>query len=214
MRKHMVAAVLMSGAVLSTACSSVATSNPQSFRAAARTTTQRPSVTVPPTIADHLTAYGASAASWKASHQRDADYMGLPAYGPTISTPEGPTPQYVVSCCIEQDREAGNVTQYYEMLPNGTSLDAARAAALRELPSDAQAVSFVTSDPAYQRSGQSCAFWNLSSSTLAQVGLNQAVYVEMAYDDSSGAPTFQPNDVNTLTFIAGSSGTGSDQSAC
>lgn len=59
-------------------------SSPDAFDHSAATTTL-------PAI-DKLTGWGATLAAWNANHKRDADYEGLPAYGPMVATPEGPTP--------------------------------------------------------------------------------------------------------------------------
>jgi hypothetical protein len=137
-----------------------------------------------------LTGFGATVASWNASHTKDANYAGLPAYGPTISTPQGPSPQFV-----QVTVQGGVISQYIEVLPNNTSLAAAKRAALANLPSTAVAKSLVVTS--------SCAFWNFTSSAVASaLGSNQ-VAVEMAYDDASGSPYWEPNNVNTLTFQTG-----------
>jgi hypothetical protein len=41
----------------------------------------------------------------------------------------------------------------------------------------------------------SCAFWNLSSAELGQATGGPLVTVEMAYDDSAGAPYWRPSAV-------------------
>jgi hypothetical protein len=56
---------------------------------------------------------------------------------------------------------------------------------------------------AVQGQTSSCAFWNLSSDELGQATGGPLVTVEMAYDDSAGAPYWRPSDVNTLTFEMG-----------
>ncbi len=140
--------------------------------------------------ASSLTGFGATVAAWNATHKKDANYAGLPAYGPTISTPQGPSPQFV-----QVTVQSGRVSQYIEVLPNGTSLATAKKAALANLPSTAAAKSFVVTT--------SCAFWNFTSNAVASaVGSNQ-VAVELAYDDASGSPYWEPNNVNTLTFQTG-----------
>ena len=80
-------------------------------------------------------------------------------------------------------------------------MSAAQSATLAQLPGD-------TVRGALDISNQngSCAFWNLSSATLAAAGgggNNGEVVVEMAYDDSSGFPTYRPSDINTITIEAG-----------
>lgn len=42
-----------------------------------------------------LSGYGATIVAWDEVHSSDANYEGFPAYGPIISTPEGPTPQFI-----------------------------------------------------------------------------------------------------------------------
>jgi len=100
---------------------------------------------------------------------------------------------------------AGNrISKYIEVLPDGTSLAAAKTAVLTNLPSDAVAQSLNVSHTAStQGQTSSCAFWNLSSAKLGKATGSSGVSVEMAYDDSSGAPSWRPNNVNTLTFDIG-----------
>ncbi len=75
---------------------------------------------------------------------------------------------------------------------------------MANLPSDAVAQSLnVSHSSTLYSSASGCAFWNLSSAELGTDFGNPLVEVEMAYDDSSGAPFWRPNDVNTLTFIFG-----------
>ncbi len=138
----------------------------------------------------NLTGFGATNAAWDAAHKRVALYAGLPAYGPTVDTPQGPVPQF-----IQVQSQSGRIWQYIEVLPEGTSLAAAQKAARANLPSDVVVKSFVTAT--------SCAFWNLTSAELGAVLGSPQVAVEMAYDDSSGSPYWLANNVNTLTFQAG-----------
>jgi hypothetical protein len=162
--------------------------------------------TVPPTTAtstapsNGLTGFGATVSSWDASHTSDPSYEGFPAYGPTVSTPEGPTPQF-----IEVQSAGGIITQFIQVLPDGTSLSSAMSIAMQSLPPDSSPSSFVQSNQ-----NGSCGFWNLSSQMLAAAGESSGITIEMAYDDSNGAPHYEPNDINTLTFESGtndSSGT-------
>ncbi len=140
--------------------------------------------------ASGLTGFGATVASWNAAHTKDASYAGMPAYGPTISTPQGPSPQFV-----QVTVQSGVISQYIEVLPKNTSLATAKKDALANLPSTAVAKSFVVTS--------SCAFWNFTSDAVAgALGSNQ-IAVEMAYDDASGSPYWEPANVNTLTFQTG-----------
>jgi hypothetical protein len=185
-------AVLALG-VLVAACSSTPAapaSTPTATSVAAPTTT---------TKVTGLTGFGATLANWNATHSKDADYEGEPAYGPIISTPEGPTPQF-----INVMAGSGHISQYIESLPDDTSLAAAKTAVLANLPADAVARSLNLSNTA-AAAGQtsSCAFWNLSSAQLGEAVGSPLVSIEMAYDDSNGAPYWRPNDVNTLSFIFG-----------
>lgn len=157
-------------------------------------TTAVPASTIPPTPA--ITGYGATLAEWKATHARDKDYLGLPAYGPSVQTPGGPTPQYVG---VQDDGQ--RIIEFIESLPEGTSLAEAQTDTLAQLPSN-------TAPGALDISNQngSCDFWNLDSPTLAAVGAggnNGEVVVEMAYDDANGEPTYKPSDINTITIEVG-----------
>lgn len=160
-------------------------------------------VTVPPTTlpaVDRLTGYGATVAEWDTKHTKDRDYEGLPAYGPTLSTPEGPTPQY-----IGVQIDGHRVIQYIETLPSGTSLAEAKALVIPNLPPDAVAQSFVI-DTTGSPDGQSCAFWNFDSAILRSDPndfLFPEIAVELAYDNEVGAPYWRPNDINTLSFLQG-----------
>jgi hypothetical protein len=158
----------------------------------ATTTTTSSTGTTFPTYG--LSGYGATMVAWDKFHSSDGNYQGFPAYGSIISTPEGPTPQFIGVM------HAGNqITQFIEVLPTGTSVASAKQIALQSLPYDSTPLSFYVS---YQNG--SCAFWNLSSPTLTAAGMGADVTIEMAYDDSNGAPHYEPNDINALTFEAGS----------
>jgi len=128
-------------------------------------------------------------AIWNTAHHADPDYARVPAYGPTIATPQGPMPQFVEVTSVD-----GHVTQYTEALRAGTSLADAKAAALLNLPSTVRTVSFIVTP--------SCAFWNLTSDDLKTATGSPDVVVEMAHDDSLGS-SWQPDGVNTLTFSTG-----------
>jgi hypothetical protein len=142
------------------------------------------------TPASNLTGFGATTAAWNAAHKKAPSYAGYPAYGPTVVTPQGRMPQF-----SEVQSQSGRISQYIEVLPNGTSLSAAMKAARASLPSNAVAKSLVVTT--------SCAFWNLTSGDLrAALGSDQ-VAVEMSYDDASGSPYWMPANVNTLTFQTG-----------
>jgi hypothetical protein len=142
------------------------------------------------TPASSLTGFGATVAAWNNAHSKASTYAGLPAYGPTISTPQGPSPQFV-----QVEIQSGRISQYIEVLPNGTSLAAAKRAALANLPSTAVAKSFVTTT--------SCSFWNFTSDDVGTALGSPQIAVEMSYDDSSGSPYWIPNNVNTLSFQTG-----------
>jgi len=148
--------------------------------------------------ATSLTGFGATIAAWNRAHPQATSYAGLPAYGPAVSTPQGPTPQY-----SQVQLDSGRVTQYVEVLPNGTSLAAAKKAARANLPSSAEAKSFVVTT--------SCAFWNFTSTAVDDAVGSPQVAVEIAYDDASGSPYWMPNSVNTLTFQTGK---GSSSDVC
>lgn len=151
------------------------------------------------TVPSGLTGYGATIAAWNATHTKDPDYEGLMAYGPTIATPEGPTPQF-----IDVTSDGQRIIKYIEVLPDGTSLDEAQTAVRVDLPSDAVAQSLnISHTAAALGQTSSCAFWNLSSATLGSDTISPYVEVEMSYNDSVGAPYWRPNNVNTLTFIFG-----------
>jgi hypothetical protein len=176
---------------------------PETTAPAPATTT---TTTNPP--APTLTGYGATLAAWKGSHVKDANYVGFPAYGPTVSTPMGPQPQY-----IEVQDDGTRITQFIESLPEDTPLSTAQTDVLEAMPSDTVAGALDIANQGQSSPGESCAFWNLQSPTLAAVGAggaNGEVVVEMAYDDENGEPTYRPNDINTVTFEVGandSSGT-------
>ncbi len=142
------------------------------------------------TPASGLTGFGATVAAWNSAHPKATTYAGLPAYGPTVSTPQGRSPQFV-----QVQTQDGRISQYIEVLPNNTSLAAAKRAALANLPAGAVAKSFVTTT--------SCAFWNFTSDEVDTALGSPQIAVEMAYDDSSGSPYWIPGNVNTLTFQTG-----------
>lgn len=138
--------------------------------------------------------------AWNATHEQDPDYDGMPAYGPLVATPEGPTPQY-----IDVQLSGNRVSEFIESIPEGSSLAEAKALILPNLPPDAVAQSFLI-DTTGSPDGQSCAFWNFISATMAtdaNDGFTGAIEVELAYDDSAGAPFWEPNNINTLSFVEG-----------
>jgi hypothetical protein len=154
----------------------------------------------PPTTAaaPAITGYGATLSEWTATHIQDKNYDMAPAYGPNIQSPEGPTPQFIA---VRNDGQ--RIFSFIEVLPEGTSLATAQSLTLTQLPADTARGAFAISDQ-----NGSCGFWNLSSATLAAVGAggyNGEVVVEMAYDDSNGAPTYRPSDINTITIEVGQS---------
>jgi len=146
-----------------------------------------------------LTGYGATIADWNATHTKDPNYEGLPAYGPTVQTPEGPTPQF-----IDVTSDGKQIIKFIEALPDNTPLAEAQVAVMADLPSDAVAQSLnISHTAAVVGQTSSCAFWNLSSATVGADTELPFVEVEMSYNNSVGAPSWRPNDVNTLTFIGG-----------
>jgi hypothetical protein len=143
-----------------------------------------------------ITGYGATLSEWTATHIQDKNYDLAPAYGPIIQSPGGPTPQFIA---VRDDGQ--RIIQFIEVLPEGTSLATAKLFTLAQLPADSVRGAFAISDQ-----NGSCGFWNLRSATLAAVGAggyNGEVSVEMAYDDSNGAPTYRPSDINTITIGVG-----------
>ncbi len=159
------------------------------------TTTTSPSPTA------SITGYGATLSVWTRAHPRNGSYQGLPSYGPTVTTPEGPTPQF-----ITLNASGGWVNFFIESIPAMT-ITAAKAQVMDLLPSATVVDSFVV---AHDTTGDSCAFWNLASPTLAGAGrggVNGEVVVEMGYDDTAGAPSYRPDEINTLSFEEGANPT-------
>ena len=157
--------------------------------ASSSTTNTEPNTTSNSTDLLTVTGYGATIAAWNAHHRRDSAYDGLPAYGPRISTPQGPRPRY-----FDVQNDGQHITQFTEVLPGGTSLITAKTEVLRNLPSDAVPRALDISG-----SNGSCAFWNLTSATVGPV------VIEMAYEDENGISSWRPNNVNTLSYKMGSS---------
>jgi hypothetical protein len=175
---------------------------PQTTVVTSPPTTAKPA---PPTTSTSsvptITGFGATLQAFRSAHgPQDANYEGLPAFGPVVQTPGGPTPQFI-------DEGSGSpVDLVIESVPDGTSLAGAKADALELLPADTISRSFViATTQGGANNGQTCAFWNLSSSTLDAAGISNSgtVTVETAYDNSDGAPSWQPSNVNTLTFEPG-----------
>jgi len=135
-----------------------------------------------------LTGYEATNAAWNATHTKDPDYDGLPAYGPIVQTPEGPTPQF-----INITSDGKQIINFIEVLPDNTSLTEAQAAVMADLPRDAMAQSLnISHTAAFQGESSSCAFWNLRSATLGTDTISPYVEVEMSYNNSVGAPYWRP----------------------
>jgi hypothetical protein len=148
-------------------------------------------------VPNPLTGYGATVPVWSSNHTPVPDFEGFPAFGPTVQTPLGPSPQYID--VIEQGNQ---IDQYVELLPEGTSLDVAKAIARRELPPDTSTRSFVV---ATDRTGQSCAFWNLWSTTVRSSVHDGrgSLSIEMAHNDANGLLSYRPDNVNVLFFGPG-----------
>jgi hypothetical protein len=162
------------------------------------------STTVPPTtnntgIQDSLTGYGATTSTWGRLYGRDSDFLGFPAYGPTFQTPSGPWPEFT-------HVESGNngvIFIYLQSLPADESIGAAKADVMKEVPPDSVAGEFLVVTQG-QLPGQSCAIWNFQSATLASLNAPSSAFsVEIAYDDSGGAPHYDPTRINALTFTSG-----------
>jgi hypothetical protein len=149
-----------------------------------------------PTPGSNITGFGATVSAWNGAHKQTHNYAGFTAYGRTISTPQGKTPQFT-----EVMTDSGRITQFIEVLPKNSSLATAEKAALAQLPSGTAPKALVVTG--------SCAFWNLSSATLQSAVGSPFVAVEMSYEDASGSPFWLPNTVNTMTFQTGK-GQGND----
>jgi hypothetical protein len=143
-----------------------------------------------PAPGPNITGFGATISAWNRAHTQTHNYAGFPAYGPSISTPQGKTPQFT-----QVMSDGGRVTQFIEVLPKNSTLSTAEKAALAQLPSGTAPKALVVTG--------SCAFWNLSSATLKSAVGSPFVAVEMSYEDASGSPFWLPNTVNTMTFQTG-----------
>lgn len=143
-----------------------------------------------PTPGANITGFGATISAWNGAHTQTHNYAGFPAYGRTISTPQGKTPQFT-----QVMTDSGRISQFIEVLPKNSSLATAEKAALAQLPSGTAPKALVVTG--------SCAFWNLSSATLTSAVGSPFVAVEMSYEDASGSPFWLPNTVNTMTFQTG-----------
>lgn len=95
---------------------------------------------------------------------------------------------------------------FIESIPT-TTVTSAKSEAMDLMPGDTVADSFVV---AHNTTGDSCAFWNLASPSLAAAGrggANGEVSVEMGYDDTAGAPSYRVGEINTLSFEMGANPT-------
>jgi hypothetical protein len=159
--------------------------------------------------ANHLTGYGAPIKRFSAEHQPRNRYEGAPAFGPEFSSPSGPVPEFILSF-----PDLPTMTNYIRAIAENTPADQALTMARTQLPTDstltgqfaldnttAATVPLTQPGPA----GTSCEIVNVHSATLARViGFGGDVYVELAYDDADGAPTWKPSNVNTVSYELGS----------
>lgn len=108
---------------------------------------------------DPITRFGATVHAWNATHTMDrrVNVIAGCCYDP-IPTRSRPGVTFADRYYVVQPI-GGYVISYFEWLGNGTTATAAKAAALRELPSDARVVSFTVH-------GNTCAILIASSAQL------------------------------------------------
>jgi len=109
------------------------------------------------------------------------------------------------------------MTSYIRSLPENTPNAVALTMMKTQLPPDAVMTGQFATDsstgtaiPLAQSGppGVSCEIVAYYSATIARLGIdNGDMYVELAYDDADGAPTWKPADANTVSYLAGPAGT-------
>lgn len=90
----------------------------------------------------------------------------------------------------------GHVISYYEWLGDGTPVRAARAAALREMPSDTRVRSFTVH-------GKSCAILIVESRQLAAALGRGGGKVVVEFGSGADGSSYNPASVNSLLFSSG-----------
>ena len=127
-----------------------------------------------------ITGYGATEANWQALHQGDGRYI--------LASPEN-----------------GRVVRYSLQFAPGTTIDAARRAALAEFPPDARVVRFATKN--------ACAQMEIESATLAPlIGAARPgqvagrVFAEFDSVLANGESTFKSGAVSEVFFVPGDPG--------
>jgi outer membrane murein-binding lipoprotein Lpp len=179
----------------STTTSATTPSTTQASSTTSTTLAVTTSTTMPTSVPASWNGFESTTAAFAAANPPTSTYDTFPAYGPTVASPIGPSPEFVAEIISNR-----RIIQLLQSLPADTSISAARAEAMSLMPADTKLVSFLVA-PASDNGG--CAFLNLRSGELAPLGRYGFVTVELAYDNQNGAPSYVPSNVNTATYEQG-----------
>lgn len=153
-----------------------------------------------------VTGFGATEAAWNSNHTADSKYAPGAVYDPDPNVRSGDR----YDATMHTD---GHVLGYTMNLPAGTTVDAAKAAVLREFPSDASIIWFVARD--------SCALLEVKSALLGsalgdpKIGDAEGMaLIELDTVHPDGTSSYDPRNINEGLFGLGSFATSGDAPAC
>lgn len=162
--------------------------------AAVPTSADQVGASVPDLPPNGIRGIGATDAEWEAAHIADSQYQAGSAYDPTPGL--GPDPDHT-DRYFAVVHLAGIVFAFTERLPHGTSINAAKRAALAELPKDGRIVWFASLD--------TCAEMELESKTLGRALADPAIgnpkgrlFVEFATETPAGDSGYSAKNANEL----------------
>jgi hypothetical protein len=163
-------------------------------------TTESTSTAELPAQGSGLTGFGATDGAWNASHTEASGFDPGSTYGAIVPIP-GDSRQHQWAGV---DHSAGRIIGFTYSMPAETTEAAAKHDLAAQLPPDATTTSFTVQ---HDSAGNVCAFWNLRSSTIAQV-LGGAPFGDSAGDigielftvsADASSYTYDPRDVNTTS---------------
>ncbi len=204
-----VAAVIALGACGSGKAKSASTTTTRPTTRAPAGSSAPATTSAPAQPSDNLTGLGATTAAWDAHHTADSTKSPGSSFLPKVTNAGELADEYATV-----NYGAGRVTSYSLQLPDGTSLAAAEAFIMQQLPTDAKETSSYHGTGA---DGGTCLFLNYQSPTLAQalaapaIGDPQGIVgVELSSLTANLSDTFNSSDVNsgTVGITANTASTG------
>jgi hypothetical protein len=153
-----------------------------------------------------ITGFGATHDDWNRSHIADTRFTPNSAYNPdpTLSDPRY-NDRYIVTSRM------GRVLSYEMRLSGNPDIGAAKAAALKEFPSDASLVWFSQKSACFQMELKSAI---LGAALSDPSNSNGATLVEFQTRTQDGKDTYSPTDNNDIFFNLGVYQNAQDAPAC